>query len=594
MTARILLLVLAAGLGLPSIATGQPPKDHDWSARLERTESLAASGRVAEAEQEYRTALRQAAGPQQRAESALALARLLASSQGESAPPRAEVTDLYAQAAREATGKLRVEAHNSYGVFLLQHGDAAQAASVLSAVKQNLEASGDFDPAARSRFLFNYGVALEKSGRGDEAARAYLEAVDLDPGFAPACEGVFRLAQGGSAPDFQRITALVERLIDAGQLDSVLKYLAESFRKYPSDPEVAVLLARYLTAARIGPDKKGHATGLEWLPAGIGQRLQLIERSYLAEDLPLLLDPVEGREFTRAWQDSQKSADAFSRLLLMLGDSFLREGRPAAALPRYALAWSSAGNLDAAVQLASLLLTQGEQVDPDGRVLDRLIAVLFEGKGDAYLHEDWPNILRFHTVLATIFERQEKWGSSGDPRSAIFQWEHALSALQRLPPTPEGQKSAPGLHARLATAYQAVGRNKEALSHFLTAAEQYVKLKRSDAAEPVLLLADKLAAGADGEQKKWLKAIQAALVHSKERKSPGSDSAITAQVQAKLAADPEIRRGDLQVSTVKGVVNVSGTLRRAGKEEEIEKLVLATEGVSRVETQIQVKAKPPR
>jgi len=432
----------------------------------------------------------------------------------------------------------------------------------------------------------------------------------------PACRAAFRLAQGDSSSDFQRITPLVERLIVAGQLESIREYLQDSSRIYPyPPPDLVALQARYLTAARIGPDKKRRvgAEELDWWwepfksgrrPGSLGmldavtkRRLELIEQSYFLDDaqglLPLLLDPVEGREFTRAWQDSQQSAEAFSSLLLMLGDWYLRHGQPAAALPRYALAWSSAGNLDAAVQLASLLLTQGEQVDPDGRALDRLIAVLFEGKGDAYLHEDWPNILRFHTVLATIFERQERWGSSGDPRSAIFQWEHALSALQHLPSTPEGQKAAPGLNARLATAYQAVGRNKEALSHFLTAAEQYVKLKRSDAAEPVLLLADELATGADGEQKKWLKAIQAVLVHPKERKRPSSDSAITAQVQAKLAADPEIRRGDLQVSTVKGVVTVSGALRRAGKEEEIEKLALATEGVTRVETQVQMMTKPP-
>ena len=619
MTARILPLMLAASLALPSTAAGQRPKNQDWSARLQRTESLAASGRIAEAEQEYRTALRQAAGPQQRAESALALARLLAGSQDKSAPPRAEVADLYALAAREATGKLRVEAHNSYGVYLLQQGDAARAASVLSAVKRDLEASSELDPAARSRFLFNYGAALEKSGRKDEAAKAYQQAVDLDPGFMPACDATFRLARSGSSPDFQRITALVERLIQAGQLDSVRKYLEETSRRY-TDPEQIVLQARYLTAARIGPDQKGRAAELDdwWnpalksgrrpgeelkvLPDKSRQRLELIDRSYFLDDprgdlqgnLPLLLDPEEGRGFTRVWQDSQQSADAFSGLLLMLGDWYLRQGQPAAALPRYALAWSSAGNLDAAVQLATLLQTHREKVDPDGQVLDRLVSVLFDGKGDAYLQGDWPNILRFHTVLATIFERQERWGSSGDPRSAIFQWERALTAQQRLRPATEEQKVAPGLHARLATAYRAVGRNEEALSHFLTAGEQYVALRRPDAAEPVLLRAGELAAGAGDEQTRRLETLQAALVHPKERKPPGSDSAITALVQAKLAADPEIRRGDLKVTTVKGVVIVSGTLRRAGKEKEIEKLVLATEGVTRVKTQVQVMTKPPR
>lgn len=494
--ALFLTAVLAAGL--PAAAQTRTGVKKIESSRIKEVTATAPSTKtglqVQETEIRYKEALKKAAGPQQRAEISLDHARILAAEPG----LRAEVDRLYTSAIQQATGRLKVDASNSYGVFLLQQGDAAKAASVLSAVEGDLKViSGELEPEARSRFLYNYGVALEKSGQAKEASAAYLQSFELDPGFMPACDAVFRTAGSDS-----RIR-VVERLLAEGNLDSARSYLQTSFESGTPEsyPDLVVLWVRYLTAAKIGPGEDFRNTlklPPGWKDGPAGALVGMVEKSYAGE-LPLVLDPDEGSLYASFWRDDK---EVLSNLLRMLGEGFLRAGRYQQALHSYALAWSSARNMDAAVDLASLLLTQREKVDPQGQVIDRLVSVLFQGKGEAYLGGDWPNILRFHTVLGTIFERQGRWGSSDDPRSAIFQWERALRALQQVR---TGEPNlAPGLHAHLGTAYKAAGRQQEALAQFLLAGEQYVKAGWPETAMAPLRQAETLASSAGPQERKRL------------------------------------------------------------------------------------------
>lgn len=471
--------------------------------------------RVQETEIRYKKALEEASGPQERAGVSLDQARVLASEPAQ----RVEVERLYNVAIQEASGRLKVDASNSYGVYLLQQGDAAKAASVLSTVRGDLEASGELEPEARSRFLYNYGVALEKSGQAEEASAAYLKSFELDPGFMPACDAVFRT----SGSDLQGRVRVVERLLEEGSLDSARDYLKTSFESGTPEsyPELVVLWARYLTAAKIGPGqdiRKTVGISTDWVDGPAGARIGLIEKSYAGE-LPLVLDPEQGFLYSSFWRDGKGSVEVFSNLLRMLGEGFLRAGQYQQALHSYALAWSSAANADAAVDLASLLLAQREKVDPQGQVLDQLVSVLFEGKGGAYQGNDWPNVLRFHTILGTIFERQGKWGSSGEPKSAIFQWERALRALERLPA--QERTLAPGLHAHLGTAYEAVGRKEDALAQFLLAGEQYVKAGWPETAAAPLRQAEALApSSGKPEEKERLRSLKATLAGYSLKKAP--------------------------------------------------------------------------
>ena len=509
---RTRTMLLMAILAAVPPAEAQTRIKVEESARIkEATATTSATAgkemRVQETEIRYKEALVKAAGPQQRAEINLDHARILASVPDR----RAEVDRLYGAAIQEASGRLRVDASNSYGVFLLQQGDSAKAASVLSTIKGELDSSKDMEPEERSRFLYNYGVALERSGQVEEASAAYLQSFELDPGFMPACDAVFRTAGSESR------ARVVERLLAEGSLDSARDYLRNDLKASfesgtpESYPDLVVLWARYLTAAKVGPGqdiRKAVGISADWVDGPAGARIGMIEQSY-AGKLPLVLDPQEGMLYASFWRDGKGSVEVFSNLLRMLGDGFLRAGRHQQALHSYALAWSSSENLDAAVDLASLLLAAREKVDPQGQVLDHLVSVLFEGKGQAYLGSDWPAILRFHTILGTIFERQGKWGSSGDPRSAVFQWEHALNALERVPA--HDRNLAPGLHAHLGTAYEAVGRKKEALSQFLLAGEQYLKLGWPDTAATSLRQARILASSGGPEETRRLRLIDLAV-----------------------------------------------------------------------------------
>jgi hypothetical protein len=126
------------------------------------------------------------------------------------------------------------------------------------------------------------------------------------------------------------------------------------------------------------------------------------------------------------------------------------------ALSRYALAWSvNRGDVSAALYAADVLMEHGSDEDPHGLLLNRFIEKLFTSKGEAYKSEDWLNILRLHTVLGTIYSRQKQWGTAGDPRSARFQFEHALQAEQRYRSQHPEFPRSPGLYAQLGEVYMA-------------------------------------------------------------------------------------------------------------------------------------------
>ena len=68
-----------------------------------------------------------------------------------------------------------------------------------------------------------------------------------------------------------------------------------------------------------------------------------------------------------------------------------------------------------------------------------------------------------------------------------------------------------------------------------------------------------------------------------------SDSAITARVKGRFAADTMVRDFDVGVHTSGAMVTLSGTVASYAAREEAEKLAIGTDGVKAVENQIRVK-----
>lgn len=67
-----------------------------------------------------------------------------------------------------------------------------------------------------------------------------------------------------------------------------------------------------------------------------------------------------------------------------------------------------------------------------------------------------------------------------------------------------------------------------------------------------------------------------------------SDNAITAKVETKLAADPDINPFNVAVTTNEGVVTLTGEVEKDRARDEAEKLAAATEGVVRVDNEISI------
>jgi tetratricopeptide (TPR) repeat protein len=561
------------------------------SERLLKAGALASEGRAAEAEEAYRAILNNLdVSGTDVPRAAQGLARLLAAG---SVDRQDEAADLYARAAKLGDARLRIEATNGLGVLRLRQGRAPEAADLLASVESQVHESNDFDAFARSRYLYNYATALEKSGSIEKAFARFLEALDLDPSFQPACEGAERAAK--AFPPEGRVKQLGELshlLIQKGELSAVREYLLRTLRDgrdlsgAPYD-DLLVLLVQYWTAARVTPEDAQNdwlpvlSQAASWMSPISRDRVTRIRTAYTT-GMPPILDRFQAEASFGAWRTPKEAASAFSGFLKTLGDVFLEKGDARGAVSRYALAFSATGNLDAAVYLAGLLLNQHPSLDPEGRLLNEFIGGVFYAKGESYLRDDWPNILRLHSLLGTIFERQGRWGSSGDAKSAIFQWEHAIAALEKLPG--RGQGDAPALHAHLAASYAGGHRRKEALQQYIIAAEQYVAAQRPEAAELLMMRIHTLDSVAGEADRQRAKAVREAI--GRVSKVPTGDADITAQILSKLAADPELIRNQIQVETRDGEVKVSGSVKDKSKADEIEKLIGSTAGVKKVVTDI--------
>jgi hyperosmotically inducible protein len=85
-----------------------------------------------------------------------------------------------------------------------------------------------------------------------------------------------------------------------------------------------------------------------------------------------------------------------------------------------------------------------------------------------------------------------------------------------------------------------------------------------------------------------LAAVAAGCATNRPLAEQVDDSAVTAKVKAKIAADPEINPFNIDVDTQEGVVRLSGTVDDAATRREAVKLASQTDGVRRVVNEIEV------
>jgi tetratricopeptide (TPR) repeat protein len=504
------LLVAFTLLLLPAPTLAQDTK----ADALRRARLQAAAGKTAEAKSTYAAALAESPAPRLDVEARLELAALLAPEAKD--PSRAAEIDAHYRAAiavgssapDDAVRRQVLRAHNDYAAFLLAQGRGRDAQAQLKAISAAMTEPGN--ARARPRYLYNAGQAAESTGDEDGALAFYQQASALDPSLLSAAQAASRLAlaspPGGGG--IRSSAELVGSLMRNGALTAAGEHMKQACRKkeWASDPSytsLATTLAEYLAAAQVDRRafrREWHDTLLSaraWSGSsahGVARdRLDGIIRLYEA-DLPARVLPAHDCAGFWAWCQaaphdpiplesqgghSPAAAISFSRLARVVADDRARAEDRRGALARYALAWSIfPESSEAGLYLASFLIESRDALDPRGELLDLFVSQLLHGKGQAYLGRDWPNVLRLHMLLGTIFERRGLWGPAYRIETASFQWEHALRAHERLRETGEAPDLAlvPGLNEKLATAYQRLDRPTDALEQSLRAGEGFAEL----------------------------------------------------------------------------------------------------------------------
>ncbi|MFC1763514.1 hypothetical protein ACFL6U_15730 [Planctomycetota bacterium] len=360
-------------------------------------------------------------------------------------------------------GETRLRASCNYSAQLLRANQPQEAIKVMEAAAPILR-SDSLGAIARSRSLYTYGTALQRSGDAQRAYEILNKAVKADPTFRKAAQ-----AAGEAAMDADHestgIPLAVEQI--AGRLANfdyngaahILRNAMEVDHWLHHDfyPQILGQFVRYLTASRMAPEaiRKEWWTYLENLRNRLPkydaphQMITQIMNIY-SEPLRIMnIDPIQIKQHYDAWGAAARGAgstpnlDFLSDFIKMVGDHYYRQGDPQSlrlSMQRYCHAWGvNTKNMEAALYLANVLHYDQQhlkqQLDPNGLILDMFINRLFQVKNLQYrldVGKDWERILKCHIVLATIFENQKRWGPQENPRTAWFQWQLASNALQNV------------------------------------------------------------------------------------------------------------------------------------------------------------------
>jgi tetratricopeptide (TPR) repeat protein len=414
------------------------------------------------------------------------------------------------QAATEASdSSQKVLATNNLAVLMLKQGKKADALSVLRTVDLTMIASEQ-----RPLYAYNLGRSLEVNGDLNGAFDKYATAYDASPEFVEAASAAFRVLQSSESPRIPDVVRLSEDLIGHGHSEIVGQHLPTLLLAWGGNPDAQRLLAEVLrcyTAQGVTPKDfmSGRRKILEdaatHFPA-LAKPVAAVKEAFAGKLSPIP-EPGPGNFWT--WYGESWKADAMGPMLKVIGDDYAENKQYEGALGRYASAWSLTRDPQYALAFASLVRRQPELASQRDLLVSKLVDSMFMAKGDQYRKMNWPNILRMHIAIATIFEDEKRWGTRGDPRSAIFQWDHAITAEREVRKTSPQVPPAPGLHYHLATCLTATGQNAEASREYLAAAELFVQAQDAQAAAEAAKRAAGLGPiGLDAER---LHAVQVAI-----------------------------------------------------------------------------------
>jgi tetratricopeptide (TPR) repeat protein len=411
-------------------------------------------------------------------------------------------------------------ARNGLGVVLLRQGKTVESLAAFRAIDMDKVA-----PPTRFAYVYNYGRALEKNDDLQTAYVQYRRALQLQPRFEPAIESAFRVLRQSSPPNVKEAVGLSRQLIErgsgaftAGQIHTLLKVWSTA----PDAIELLTVLLQYYVSASVDPEQfekfeSGDLRSVAAATPAMNRPIDEIHTAYFGDFSPSFRHGP-ARDMFRSWAYPREHAALFSALLKKVGAYYDQREAPQKALPRFAAAWMlNPSDSEAAVYAAAIVRDHAKTLDPNGQLFNELLQTLFMQKGEAYFENDWPNILRFHVVLGTIFEREKIWGSSQDPRSAIFQWESALKAETRIRQVEKNFSPSPGIHNSLALAYEKTSRAADAWDQYVLAAQGFVESGNPDPAASALERAESLSVALGEQQLRKVEELRGKIADLKKK-----------------------------------------------------------------------------
>ena len=372
---------------------------------------------------------------------------------------------IYEEVIASSWGETRLKASNNYCAQLLRSKRAGEAVVVMKNVERTFK-SQSIDRKMESRFLYNYGKALQMTKNYDDAYKVFQESMKADPRFKEAARAAAQIALNvrSESIGLPQMLELIDKQLSLFDYEGAGRNLHDAFvvehwANHKLCPRLFVQLVRYLTVADLdlGTFQKRWVPLMDWIERsnGIdkneGKMAQQIVTIY-AGHLKVNLNPDNVAFTFRCWRPSDNDADnnrateALSEFMKATGDRFQDQDALDKTLACYSNAWAlNVENMEAGLYVANVLYHDmdkgGRKLDPQGRWLNQFIDQLFLAKNREYrrsLGQDWDRILKCHIILASIFEKQGSWGSLSNPRSAVFQWNYAQKALLKV--SPETQK----------------------------------------------------------------------------------------------------------------------------------------------------------
>lgn len=411
------------------------------------------------------------------AESSLYLARTIEHSRSKQTLDPSEyqrADSAYVDAIRLGDNNQKAAALNGRAMLMLRRGDSMGALRQLQAIDLR-----QVDSSHRAVYRYNTGLAQEKAGQWKGAYDSYVAAIADKPEYQSSAEAAFRLVHDGQQSRIPEAVSFINTLLKSGQTVSAGNYTKQLLQEWCGQPNSRELLVALLQYYAVAPLTLTSLSDTEWpylshiaaSAPNLQRPIAEIQTAWFGSFKPIFRFEAAIQLFPE-WAGPESRQTAMAGLLKKTAELLKEKGRFEDALARYSAAWAISADAEGALYAASLLHDQRSLIDTNQALFDQLLRGIIDVKGREYQKGDWPNILRLHVVLGTIFQQEKQWGSETELRSAIFQWQHAITAEKRIRETDPNYPPSPMLYMSLADAYRAEG-DVKAFDLYLSAGEAF-------------------------------------------------------------------------------------------------------------------------